>query len=140
MKALAENKHLLGLIRTINLYCRYKPRGCDEVMTYDQFEEHEKECGKCNLCGTFGIVKKVMNNHYLDECPKFQFRCHFCGTDGTRDEIINKHRCFQQHCGQKKGGSDFYFTKGRIANHGNMKNIIEQLQCAVCKNLMRQPK
>lgn len=48
--------------------------------------------------------------------------------------------CYQAFCGTKKGGSDYYITKARVANISSMKNIFEQLQCGVCRNLLRQPK
>lgn len=140
MKSLMDNKHLLGLVRTVKLYCRYRPRGCEEVVTYDQFEEHQKECGICRICSRDNIIKRDMHSHYLEECPTYQYRCTFCGVEGARQHMLEKHRCYQAHCGTKKGGPDFFLTKNRIANFGQMKNIFEQLQCAVCRNLMRQPR
>ena len=140
MKALTDNKHLLGLIRTVKLYCRYKPRGCEEIISYDMFEEHSKECGICRVCTKDNIIKKDMPNHYLEECQNYKMRCQFCGEEGTRQELTETHKCYQAHCGGKRGGTDFYLTKARIANFGAMKNIFEQLQCAVCRNLMRQPR
>lgn len=93
-KALAENRHLLGLLKTIKLYCRYRPRGCDDIMTYDQFEEHQKECGVCRLCNSDNIVKKHMFSHYLEDCLQYLFRCQFCGLEGTREELTQRHRCY----------------------------------------------
>lgn len=84
MRSLVENKNLLGLLKTVQLYCRYKPRGCEEISTYDQFEEHAKECGRCRVCDKEGVIKREMFNHHLDECDKFMQRCQYCGVEGTR--------------------------------------------------------
>jgi hypothetical protein len=113
--------------------------GCKEILDYDQFEQHEKECGNCKHCHRFGIVKSEMLTHHIDECTDYPFFCHFCGAEGTREELIKKHRCYQMHCGSRKDGADYYFTKTRISNFKSLQTIFQQIQCAVCKNLLRDP-
>ncbi len=109
-------------------------------MDYDQFEVHENECGTCKECHKFGIIKAEMLSHHIDECTEYPYNCFFCGYEGNRVELTKKHRCYQMNCGTKKDGGDFYFTKARIANFKSLANIFPQIQCAVCKNLLRQPK
>jgi hypothetical protein len=109
----------------VRLYCRYRPRGCDEVCDYDQFEEHAKECGRCRICERDSIIKKVMFNHHLEECDKFLFRCQFCGVEGTRAHLSQYHMCYQAFCGTKKGGQDFYIQKARLANMSAIKTFYE---------------
>ena len=54
--------------------------------------------------------------------------------------MTDTHKCYKAHCGDKKGGTDFYFKKWRIENFDALKNTFDYLKCAVCNNLVRQPK
>lgn len=94
MKSLKDNKHLLGLLKTIKLKCRLQPFGCKEIMDYDQFEVHENECGTCKECQKFGIIKTEMLSHHIDECTEYPYNCFFCGYEGNRVELTKKHRCY----------------------------------------------
>lgn len=91
MKSITDNRNLLGLMRTVKLYCKYRPLGCEEISNFDQFEEHAKECGKCKVCDKDGIIKKEMYNHHIDTCEKFMFRCQFCSIEGTRNHLSEHH-------------------------------------------------
>lgn len=84
------------------------------------------------------VIKKDMHEHFAKECPNYLLKCKYCSVEMQRKEL-ETHRCYQMFVGTKKGGPDYYFTKSRISNLNDMKAIIEQLQCAVCKHLMRQP-
>jgi hypothetical protein len=132
MRSLADNKKLLGLLQTIKLYCRLRPMGCKDELHYDQFEEHEQECGRCVECARYGIIKENMHSHFIDDCDKYAFECQFCGVEENKNNLVKKHRCYQMHLGNTRDGRAYYFVQNRIANFGSIKNIFQQLKCDQC--------
>lgn len=135
---ISDNQNLLGLLKTVKLYCKFKPLGCEEIMDLDQCEKHEAECGSCKNCND-RVIKKDMHKHFASECLNFNMSCHFCGVFMLRREL-KEHRCYQMDFGPKKGGPDYYLTDKRVVDMSKNKKQYESLRCFVCSNLARNPK
>jgi hypothetical protein len=80
---IVNSKANFTLLKSIKLYCRFRPKGCNEIMPFDKFESHQAECGECNLCQA-EVIKEKMNNHYANVCPKYNLQCNFCLVKGDR--------------------------------------------------------
>eukprot|EP00347_Sterkiella_histriomuscorum_P005275 403357219 len=137
MADVKDNPNLLGLMNNVKLYCKWRPKGCEEIIKLADFEKHNDECGECKLCKK-NVIKKDMHKHFATDCEFYPLQCAHCNTKQLRHEMKN-HKCYQSFA-TGKNGSDYYLTKSRITNMKAVEGYFKQLQCAVCSNLLRNPK
>ncbi|TNV81893.1 hypothetical protein FGO68_gene3013 [Halteria grandinella] len=120
------------MLEGIQLYCENKPFGCKEILTYFTFADHI--CGACPFCNQNGLLQSQLKAHYSSGCDGYRYECPFCHLNGTRDQII-RHRCYKMFDGMS--ANKFQITVNRIANKDNFKKNKQNIQCKVCKNLLR---
>jgi hypothetical protein len=56
MTAIADDRNLLALLKTVKLFCPLKHLGCEEILSYESFKEHLTECGECRFCKNNNII------------------------------------------------------------------------------------
>lgn len=50
MNNISDNPNLLGLMNNVKLYCKWRPKGCDDIVKLEDYEKHVDKCGECKLC------------------------------------------------------------------------------------------
>ena len=86
-------------IRSLQVYCSMKERGCDWTGTLDNLDAHLDPDGdncqhvdtKCPFDCQLNVPKNKLNEHVEKECSKRPYTCHHCGFKGTHEEVSNVH-------------------------------------------------
>ena len=75
MTAIADDRNLLILLKTVKLFCPLKHLGCEEILSYESFKEHLTECGECRFCNNNNIIQNKKNSHLLEDCSDLIIKC-----------------------------------------------------------------
>ena len=86
-------------IRSLQVYCSMKGRGCDWTGTLDNLDAHLDPDGdncqhvdtKCPFDCQLNVPKNKLNEHIEKECSKRPYTCQHCGFKGTHEEVVNVH-------------------------------------------------
>ena len=86
-------------IRSLQVYCSMKERGCDWTGTLDNLDAHLDPDGdncqhvdtKCPFDCQLNVPKNKLNEHVEKECSKRPYTCQHCGFKGTHEEVSNVH-------------------------------------------------
>jgi len=61
LSKVSDNPNLLGLMNNVKLYCKHRPKGCEDIVSLADYEKHADECGECKCCKEKVIIKKDMH-------------------------------------------------------------------------------
>ena len=86
-------------IRSLQVYCSMKGRGCDWTGTLDNLDAHLDPDGdncqhvntKCPFDCQLNVPNNKLNEHVEKECSKRPYTCQHCGFKGTHEEVSNVH-------------------------------------------------
>ena len=86
-------------IRSLQVYCSMKGRGCDWTGTLDNLDAHLDPDGdncqyvdtRCPFDCQLNVPKNKLNEHIEKECSKRPYTCQHCGFKGTHEEVSNVH-------------------------------------------------
>lgn len=84
---------LKKLLNQLKFECKYKKKGCKEILPYMNIENHENNCPyNVTTCPNAECKQKIKNNmlanHVENECPFTLFKCKNCGLSLNRKEIL----------------------------------------------------
>ena len=82
------HRTIKGLLEKLQVKCI----SCKKGFPYEQIDEHELHCGKCNICQTKLSPTTSIIQHQLNECAKVDFRCVLCMKPYKRDKF-RSHKC-----------------------------------------------
>ena len=103
-------------INNLEVYCTNKDKGCTWNGTINKLEKHVESCGyegvECSDCRE-ELLRKDLNGHLADYCPKRQFPCPNCKLVGayrfiTSGEHINECPDIIVPCPNKDCGKEMY--------------------------------
>jgi E3 ubiquitin-protein ligase NRDP1 len=86
---------IISYLSKLNFYCKNKDYGCNEIISYQNLDIHEKECkyfyticpnGQCNK----KLLWDSLENHLKNECFYTLIKCQYCNQDFNRIEY-NEH-------------------------------------------------
>jgi len=80
-------------MNNVKLYCKHRPKGCDEIVSLADYEKHADECGECKFCHEKVIIKKDMHQHFSTACKFYELQCPYCGVKQLREEL-KSHHCY----------------------------------------------
>ena len=80
-------------LEQLNFTCNNKENGCNEIISYNNLEQHDKNCNYINAicpnnqCG-IKIQWNLLNNHLQNECLYTLFECPKCHLKINRKEFM----------------------------------------------------
>eukprot|EP01022_Parablepharisma_sp_SALTPOND_P025444 TRINITY_DN593_c0_g1_i1.p1 TRINITY_DN593_c0_g1~~TRINITY_DN593_c0_g1_i1.p1 ORF type:complete len:940 (+),score=38.03 TRINITY_DN593_c0_g1_i1:4351-7170(+) len=125
------------LLKKLRIKCKNLPNGCEDILTYNDLEEHESTCGyqlvTCTCAGcTKQILKKAQAEH-LAVCPHYILDCKFCGKKFKRLEIQNHEEgCEERPVTCPNKGCSFNAPQREYLKHKEACPY-ELLECMWCK-------
>lgn len=67
------------MLKNLLVKATLKCISCKKAFPYEQLDEHELHCGKCNLCSDAKLSPALsLTQHHLNECLKVDVRCVTC--------------------------------------------------------------
>ena len=122
---------IISYLSKLNFNCKNKDYGCNEIISYQNLDIHEKECkyfyticpnGQCNK----KILWDSLENHLINECPYSLLKCKICNQNFNRSD-------FEEHEKNCKNLKKFSISinksnKDDIKKHkANFENLINNL-------------
>ena len=126
------------------VFCSNKGQGCQVVSTVGELSSHLGNCPysrvPCDKCRWF-ILRKYLNFHSLQECPKRVVNCVYCGVAGEHAVIASEQH--QARCPDYPVGCPRKCETGQEVKRKDLKSHadvcpLEPVRCKDCKsNLLR---
>ena len=74
------SRTIKNLLNKVQIKCLNNEKGCNEMIGYEQYENHYKNCNynlwKCKGCGLQDIKQKILA--HIDDCDKNKEQCPYC--------------------------------------------------------------
>ena len=92
---------LKKFLNQLKFECKYKMKGCKEIISYTDIEKHERNCIYNTItCPNVECKQKIKNNelenHIQNECKFTLFKCKNCGLNLNRKEyLLHEKICYQ---------------------------------------------
>ena len=102
-------------IDSLKIYCPHRSKGCDEITTLGECNQHLEKCGfeevECSeKCGE-KMLQKELQDHQSNQCSHRQVNCQYCQSKGMYKDISSMQhiqKCpsyplpCRKNCGQKE--------------------------------------
>ena len=136
---------IISYLSKLNFYCKNKDYGCNEIISYQNLDIHEKECkyfyticpnGQCNK----KILWDSLENHLKNECFYTLIKCKYCNQDFNRIEY-NEHlkncKSFQNYLSFSINKNTKDDIKKQQKNFENLLNSLPVLKDASTLTFMK---
>ncbi len=136
---------IISYLSKLNFYCKNKDYGCNEIISYQNLDIHEKECkyfyticpnGQCNK----KLLWDSLENHLKNECFYTLIKCQYCNQDFNRIEY-NEHlkncKSFQNYLSFSINKNTNDDIKKHQKNFENLLNSLPVIKDASFLTLMK---
>ena len=89
-----KDKRMKRAIDSLNIYCPHHSKGCDEITTLGECNQHLEKClfvevSCTKKCGE-RMLRKELQDHEDNKCPNRRVQCQYCTLEGMHKEITAK--------------------------------------------------
>ena len=119
--------YIISYLSKLKFYCKNKEFGCNEEISYENLDNHEKNCKffftKCpNLQCEKKVLWNLLENHLKLECPFSLIQCKNCNQNFNRNDY-DEHL---KNCINFKNYFSVIINKDNIESINNKKNEFEK--------------
>jgi hypothetical protein len=123
-----------NFLECLEFHCYYFKRGCNEIISYNNFYNHISECEygfyfcKSENCNFIGNKKEILE--HIKNCGLKLIKCKYCKKD-FEQIIIKKH---ENECGNKFSNCDLCSKLIKNKEIEEHKNNICEMKIIICEN------